>query len=66
MNHRISVTFVLFAGMALSACQQIPVRTDTRLPAITEALDTARSQQPVVPAEPPKAVQDALLGGWYR
>ncbi len=61
MNHRISVTFILFAGMALSACQQIPVRTDTRLPAITEALDTARSQQPVVPAEPPKAVQDALL-----
>ena len=59
-NHK-PVVLVLAASLLLSACQQMPTRSSPTLPAINDAMKEAETQQAIAPAEPPQAVQDALL-----
>ena len=61
MKYHKSVVFVLATSLLLGACQQMPTRSSPTLPAINDALKAAETQQAVAPAEPPQAVQDALL-----
>ncbi len=63
MNYLKPLIPVLAAVLLLSACQQAPVRarSATSGQAIQQALDAARSPRQSSPAEPPTAVQDALL-----
>ncbi len=61
MKYHKSVVFVLATSLLLGACQQMPTRSSPTLPAINDALKAAETQRAVAPAEPPQAVQDALL-----
>ncbi len=61
MKLRKSLSLALAASLLLSACQQAPVRPDSKRPAIQAALEKAQMQKAVSPGKPPQAVQSALL-----
>ncbi len=54
------LTLVLATAFLLSACQQMPSRPGSTLPAIKQALEEANTPHPAAPQEPPLAVQNAL------
>ncbi len=63
MKYHQSFVLVLATSLLLSACQQAPVRSRSiaTAPAIQQALDDAQSPRQTKLAEPPIAVQNALL-----